>query len=298
MEPVTRKAQQWLRDYSSRLAISYRSSGLIDHCVTKGESRENQILDLLGELLPKRATVERNITIADSRDAQSPKYDAALLDRFLWPRLFQDDTTAVVMIESVLAAIEIKSKLGKKEIDDVFRKGAALHGMSVGPGPVASPPRTCAFAYACDNSVLAFFDFASAYRAAGNPKSSPTIICVLNSGILGFFRRDKERLVPEEDCPESGRIPGFANLNQDALLFFLHFLSNWASLRQTPLEVYRAYFGAAFASVSVDWFDEDYLARIAEDPDVRQRARQAYLGAGNARFSDLYKTSRRSIGLS
>src|SRR4051812_4597432 len=94
------KAQQWLRHYSENLASSYRSSALIEHRVTKGESRETQILDVLSVLLPKRTAVEANVVIVDSRDVESPKFDGVLLDRLFWPRLLEQDDTAVVMIES------------------------------------------------------------------------------------------------------------------------------------------------------------------------------------------------------
>ncbi|HEY3138927.1 MAG TPA: hypothetical protein VGL29_23100, partial [Blastocatellia bacterium] len=61
--------QGWMRDYSDLLLVSFRSSGRIEHNVTKGESREHQILDTLSKLLPARTAVEPNIVIADAADA-------------------------------------------------------------------------------------------------------------------------------------------------------------------------------------------------------------------------------------
>jgi len=137
--------QGWLRDHSELLALSFRSSGRIQHAVTKGESREHQILDTLSKLLPTRASVESNVVIIDATDVQSPKFDGALVDRTLWPRLFADGNTTGVMIESVLAAIEVKSSLDKTELDDVFSKSAKLRAMRSGRNRAL----VTGFAYEC-----------------------------------------------------------------------------------------------------------------------------------------------------
>src|SRR5438105_2732977 len=112
--------QEWLRDHARLLETSFEASGRFDHAVTKGANREHQVLTTLRALLPERARVEPNVVIVDSADAQSPKFDGALVDRFLWPRIFADDDVAVVMIESVLAAIETKSHLDAAELSDIF----------------------------------------------------------------------------------------------------------------------------------------------------------------------------------
>ena len=296
MAPAAGKAQQWLRLYSENLASSFRASALIQHRVTKGETRERQILDLLEALLPKRTAVEPDVVIADSRDAESPKFDAALLDRLFWPRLFEQNDTAVVMIESVLAAIEIKSFLNAAEIQDVFRKTTLLRGMAcAGKGAGPCPPLVCAFAYTCDNLALAFFDFACAYALA--PASSATLICVLNEGLLCLCRQDGDSLVPV-DVPAAGLIPAAAVLGPDALLMFVYTLSGWASLGGGSLDVYRAYGRHVFATATVVYFEDDYLSAVTGSATVRGKARQAYLRPGSASLTELYKASRRSIGLS
>lgn len=114
--------QEWFRDYSDRLSSSFRSSGRFRHAVTKGQSREHQILDILSNVLPTKVSVDPNVVIVDSTDHQSPKFDGALVNSHLWPRLFVDGSTSAVMIESVLAALETKSSLGLKELKDVFEK--------------------------------------------------------------------------------------------------------------------------------------------------------------------------------
>ncbi|PYT03978.1 MAG: hypothetical protein DMF60_16705, partial [Acidobacteria bacterium] len=142
--------QGWMRDHSNLLAVSFRSSGRIKHNVTKGESREHQILDTLSNLLPARTSVESNVVIVDAADAQSPKFDGALVDRTFWPRIFADNSTSVVMLDSVLAAIEVKSSLNKSELKDIFSKSSALRRMLA----LHRVPLVTAFAYECANANL------------------------------------------------------------------------------------------------------------------------------------------------
>src|SRR5262245_19524027 len=115
---ILSSTQQWFRIYSSNLANSYQSSALIEHNPTKGGSRENQILDLLRNLLPKCCEVESNVTIHDSTDRQTSKFDGAILDRWTWPLLYSEGGTVVAPLESALVALEVKSTLDLDEITD------------------------------------------------------------------------------------------------------------------------------------------------------------------------------------
>jgi len=76
--PPLSKAQQWFRELSLNLESSFRSLNIIEHNVTKGEGRENQILDVLERLLPTRVILRSNVVIVDSEDRESPKFDGAL----------------------------------------------------------------------------------------------------------------------------------------------------------------------------------------------------------------------------
>jgi hypothetical protein len=89
---VHTNVQGWLRDFSERLAISFRSSGRIKHEVTKGESREFQILDALRQLLPTRVSVESHVVIVDAGDVQSPSFDGVLVDHTFGHEFLQKAT--------------------------------------------------------------------------------------------------------------------------------------------------------------------------------------------------------------
>lgn len=296
MESGTGKVEQWFRLYSENLANSYRATALLEHRLTKGEAREHQVLDLIRRLLPKRIELETGVVISDSNDAESPKFDAVLTDRLFWPRLFEQHGTAVVMIESVLAAIEIKSTLNAAEMQDIFTKAMRLREMRcAGAGTGPCPPRVCAFAYSCENLSLAFFDFACAYMRS--PAMSATTICVLNGGVMFLCRRDGGTVVPA-DVPSPGLIPALAIIGADALLMFTYILSNWASLGSGAAEIYRTYGRHVLSSAIVTHFDDDYLAAISQDVASCEIAREAFLRSSDVPLAELYSPSRRRIGLS
>jgi hypothetical protein len=187
--------QGWLRDHSELLALSFVSSEPIKHNVTKGKSRERQILDTLHELLPARVSVEKDVIIVDATDAQSPSFDGALVDRTFWPQIFTIDGTPVAMIESVFAAVEVKSSLGKSDLVDIFQKSSTLRTMefNVGDSPMRRPFVT-AFAYKCPNANLSFFDFATYFARA--PESSPSLICILNASLFSLADIVSGKTVP------------------------------------------------------------------------------------------------------
>lgn len=289
------KAQHWLRMYAQRLATSYNGAALLEHRVTKGETREGQILDVLKQLLPQRTSVESGVVIVDSQDVESPKFDGVLVDRLYWPRLWEDAHTGVAMIESVIAALEIKSNLNASEIGDIVRKTSQLGKMfCAGPGQMGCPPPVCAFAYTCDNFTLAFFDFASAYAVA--PQSSATMICSLNDGVLYLCRREADALVPA-DGSSKGLVPAAAYLAEDSLLALVYTLSSWAALRERSIDAYRAYNSQVFSATKLVYFDDDYLTAIAQDEAAKTKARSAYLRTGTKPFDETYEASRRLIGL-
>lgn len=93
-------AQYWLRHYSQLLAASFESLSVIKHAVTKGDSRDYQILDILSKLLPGRAAVERG-AIMDSNGTQAPQTDGAIFAGDEWPRFYADNGNTVLMLESM-----------------------------------------------------------------------------------------------------------------------------------------------------------------------------------------------------
>ena len=287
--------QGWLRDHSEKLAISFKSSGRIEHCVTKGVTREHQILDTLCLLLPTRLSVETNVVIVDARDEQSPQFDGFLIDRMLWPRASVVDGTPVAMVESVVAAIEVKSTLGKAALDDIFQKSSALRRMALGAAnPPTGPTRITAFAYKCPNLRLSFFDFAASFGRS--PKHSPSLICILNAALFGLAELGSKSADPVDE-PHSGAVPVFYDLGEDALLLYLYFLSRWAAMGTSTAEVLRRYSGALFSRMTCFQFDADFLDAVLASDDARARARGCFEGQPDGDIEELYTRARQALGL-
>jgi len=289
------KTQQWFCNLSQNLDASFRSSALIEHNVTKGESRESQILDVLQSLLPTRISVGRNVVIVDSTDVESPKFDGVLFDRTLWPLLFHEDETVVAMLESVLAAIEVKSSLGTTDLKDIFAKAAKLRHMTPGGSTaVVCPPLVTGFAYECKNTNLAFFDFAA--QSCASPEVSPTLVCILNRALLGLAREEGGLLLPV-DTPYRGHIPVMYSAGTDTLLMYLYFLSRWATMGSKTVDTFRRYSESVFAGSTAFQFDDDFLRTVTSDGVARVKARQCFQGYPQMSVKEAYSTARTKIGL-
>ena len=289
------KTQQWFQNYAKDLMSSYESSALIEHKVTKGESREYQIFDILDKLLPTRISVKRGVVIVDSQDAESPKFDGVLFDRSLWPLLFQDNDTVVIMLESVLAAFEVKSSLGTHDLQDIFSKAQKLRNMKyMSAGSFFSPPLVTAFAYKCPNRNLAFFDFA--VHAQKFPDSTPSLICVLNEALFGLARSDGTRLLCVEQ-PSAGHIPVMFQTQVDTLLIYIYFLSRWATIGSETIDTFMKYSEMAFSSLVAFHFDSDFLYSVTSSPSARDKARTCFKGNSSKSINDAYAIARGQIGL-
>jgi len=289
------KTQQWFRNYAEGLMASFKSSGLLEHRVTKGESRERQIFGILDKLLPTLLFLKQDVVIVDSWDAESPKFDGVLFDRKFWPLLFQESNIAVAMVESVYAAFEIKSSLGTSELQDIFSKAQKLRSMKCIPGSLTSPPLVTAFAYQCPNSKLAYFDFA--VNSQRFPNFTPSLICILNQALFGLIR--KEGTTPSLiDQPSVGHIPVIFQTQEDTLLIYIYLLSRWATAGTDSVDTFMKYSEKVFSGLKGFHFDADFLDSVTSDPSALNKARTCFEGNSNKNIKDAYVIARGQIGLS
>jgi hypothetical protein len=286
--PGTSRTQRWFHDLSARLQTSFQASDQIKHRVTVGESREHQILDVLAQLLPKQIAVGRNVVIVDSADAESRKFDGVLIDRRNWPLLFAQDALQIAMIESVVAAIEIKSSLDLSDLEDIMQKTEALRAMRCD----GDLPNVTAFAYKCSNRSLAFFDYAVALRRS--PRRAPNLVCVLNDGLFGTASPDTDAVFPFSDTAASR--PALLATDQDTLLIYLYLLSRWAS--STPsLKTFEHYSQKLFSTVQAFQFDDDFLDILASDDAAHSAARQCFVRRTKEDINLLYQKARSALHL-
>lgn len=285
--------QEWLRNLSRLLSISFDASGHVQHAVTKGESREYQILDILAKLLPTRVSLETNVVIVNSSGAQSPKFDGALIDNAFWPRIFASDFT-VVMVESILAGIEVKSDLDKTELEDIFGKSSSLRSMRNASNPSQNYPLVTAFAYNCDNVNLSFFDFVTSFIDFSD--SSPSVICILNRALFGLADTHGNNNIPiDEPIPTS--MPVLYQTWDDTLLVYVYFLSRWITSETGAAELFRQYSDNLFNQMTSFCFDTDFIDAIAEDKSARFAARKCFMRKASASIDEIYAIARNTVGL-
>ena len=289
--------QEWLRNYSGSLEYSFKSSARIEHSGEKGERREDQIFETLKEILPTRMSVEQKAIIVNTEDIQSPMFDGILVDRMLWPRNFMKDGNPVALIESVLAAIEVKSHLNQAELKTIFENSKSLRSMKcfASYAPLRLAPSVTAFAYECANLNLSFFDFSTLFRDYS--AYSPSLICILNKGLFGFMNMgEKKTELEHEPCKSS--LPALFNSDRDALLLYIYFLSGLSGMDTTTLQTFTQYCDSFFSAIELFYFDGDFLDLVASDETVRNIARKCFERKASAKIEDLYKEARKEVGLS
>lgn len=278
---------EWFREYSDSLLSSYRSASRIVNRLTKGETREGQIYDLLGGLLPGRLALEQRVVVADSTGAQAQMFDLAMCDRLTWPLLFNEGGTKVAMVESVVALLEVKSRLDKQELDDILKKTASVGKLRSVPVPDKnSLPMVAAFAYTCDNLDLAYFDYAMA--AHRTPEETPLAIAALGEGVL-LLSDVAGRTIVAPARQSQGHRPILAAAGKDTLLVFFYILSLWASGRHAE----RA-FQSYMPDVPAFWFDDDFYDAVESNAN-QDSVRKCFGGRGP--IAQKYQAARKLLGL-
>jgi hypothetical protein len=183
------------RRIASSLAAQAEVAGGSGHASTTGNIREVIVRKFLKPHLPRSFDIRSGV-IVDGKQNQSRQQDCVIVDTRLPLVDIGSDTDAVLIAESVVATIEIKSYLGTAEIEDTlksiaitrsllrsgeqeYHKGGALIKV-----PKALPILTYVFAY--DGLELATVaekvgDFAHTHKDGG---VTPEAVCILKKGVL------------------------------------------------------------------------------------------------------------------
>lgn len=292
------KFQLWMRDYSSLLKISYDASSKIEHRVTKGESREHQIIDVFHGLLPNSISTETNVTVIDRNNNETPKFDGVLLDRSIYPLLFQQDSTKIAMIESICAFIEVKSNLEKDDVEDIIAKCTKIKEFKDRyNSPSHDFPIVTVFVFNCQNVNIRFFDL-----ALHNCKKSivmPNPICIINKGVFSLIEIKSNTIFPTVNT-DSGKKLGFFKTDIDSLLLYFYLICrraiSWTNKYkynlQPVLDTIMAYSKPFFQNQNAFYFDDDFLKLLHNDPDKAKEVRELFKGKGDCDISDIYKKAK------
>ena len=124
----------------------------LKHPGLRGRAREIFVKDILYPFLNTTLGVCTGIVV-DSEGNSSRQIDIIIYDKTLIPSLMLTGEEGIVPYESVLATIEVKSKLTKKELEKAVNNARSLKALipkftEVMPEvPIKSSPICCIFAY-------------------------------------------------------------------------------------------------------------------------------------------------------
>jgi hypothetical protein len=102
-------------------ALLAQSDGLanVPHNLTKGELREQLLLDFFSDILPTRYTICSGFVV-DSQGHETPQIDFIVAETLDIPRLVLHGAVSLVPFEALRAIVEIKSTIEIGELKDQY----------------------------------------------------------------------------------------------------------------------------------------------------------------------------------
>lgn len=93
-------------------------NSIVPHNSTKGTLNEDSLKSIIEKFIPKRYSVGSGIII-DSFGNSSKQIDIVIYDSSIYPSLFGQTSVSLFPVETVLAAIEVKTYLDNQKLKDV-----------------------------------------------------------------------------------------------------------------------------------------------------------------------------------
>lgn len=240
------------RYHSHVLAAKSSALEVIHHAGDRGAEREDILEDFLSPLLPERIGLGRG-EIRATNGNWSKQEDLILYDKLNCPRLFVGRRSQVFPVESVGAVIEVKTRLGTKEITEATENIARVRslekaGMStrIGPGSVsfASPTSTlgCLFAYDLALKPDTFKQRWIKSQLALPPEQRVNLACIL--GYCTMIHIDRTFHLWDKTSEETLNSVSFLEAKEDSLMLFtLNLLRVLAEAHFGIPDLVKYYFG-------------------------------------------------------
>ncbi|MGH9929505.1 MAG: DUF6602 domain-containing protein [Pyrinomonadaceae bacterium] len=177
------------------IAAQAAVAGGTEHCVTTGRIREIIAHRFLRPHLPRNLDIKSGVII-DQHDNRSAQQDCVLLDNRLPLVDVGSDFDALLIAESVIATIEIKSELNKSHLLTSLKSCARTKSLVRSGGqeyrkvnakiiiPNALPILTYIFAYDGMNLDTAFQHVQDFAAEKQDGRLVPDAICILKKGVL------------------------------------------------------------------------------------------------------------------
>lgn len=179
-------------------------SRLVGHNGEVGRANELALAQLVTSLLPSTVGVGTGVII-DSEGNRSAQTDLVIFDKGAQPQILAHSTQLLFPVETVLAAIEVKTSVATADITDSGRKFKSVRALK--PKNGREVPITAFFGYSASSAPITRARELNSLAAA----ECPDVACVLDPGLVS--RRGDGNLkmgaVPLHNLDADGaRIPG------------------------------------------------------------------------------------------
>ncbi|PLV48013.1 hypothetical protein X011_17725 [Mycobacterium tuberculosis variant microti OV254] len=156
-------------------------NSLISHQGEKGRENELSLARVLSNLIPGRYGVGSGL-IFDTEGNESSQTDIVLFDAIDEPAILAQTNQILFPIENVRGAIEVKTSVGKDEIEDIGEKVASVRALvsRVGPAPLYT-----AVGYRVTQSIATIVKHLKSLKT-DDGDNRPDIFLVLDPGIIGI----------------------------------------------------------------------------------------------------------------
>jgi hypothetical protein len=118
----------------------------------------------------------------------------------------------------------------------------------------------------------------------------------LNKHLFALARIVDKKLVLDDE-PNASSIPVLYTANEDTLLVYLNFLSQWVTAGTNAAGAFMRYSQGVFSRLSGFHFEPDFLLAVNSSDDHRLVSRKHFERRANEDIEDLYAAARTAIGL-
>jgi hypothetical protein len=152
-------------------------SRLVGHNGEVGRANELALAQLVTSLLPSTVGVGTGVII-DSEGNRSAQTDLVIYDKGAQPQILAHSTQLLFPVETVLAAIEVKTSVATADINDSGRKFKSVRALK--PKNGREVPITAFFGYSASSAPIARARELNSLAEA----ECPDVACVLDPGLV------------------------------------------------------------------------------------------------------------------
>lgn len=211
--------QELIQSYYSGVLLRLRSeidllNAIIPHNATKGAENEESLRNVIRSFVPQRYSVGSGIVI-DSFGQRSRQIDIVIYDSQTYPALFSSTSTVLFPVETVIAAIEVKTFLDATKLRNVVENCRSIRALrhyderiiqntASASYPIniieyeTIPPSTHLVAFRVDSTN--FCTWRSRYQEADITDGLPDTSLLLDISSTFSFRNSNERTLTDLEC--------------------------------------------------------------------------------------------------